>query len=337
MQLGGPGFDVVERVRDAIVRHRMLDKGDTIVVALSGGPDSTCLLDVLSRLTDTFDLDLAIAHVDHGLAEDSADIAATVTTRAAEAGHDVHFLRAPDLTGSNLQERARTFRYGFLETIANDIGATKIATGHTLDDRVETTLARLIHGAGTRGLAGLLPFDGNRIRPLVTIRRAETRAYCMKRELEFFDDPANNDDRFERVAIRRRLVGAIEDRWGRGAVDAVATSAERLIEDAVTLDGLADTLFEQLARREDSSTSFDRPALNGIPRAFRRRLLERAVGRKKDRSAGIDEVLDAIDKGVSATGTFAVAGGTRITVSPEIVVVEESDGDASQTPTTLER
>lgn len=335
MQLGGPGFDIVERVRDAIVRHRMLDKGDTIVVALSGGPDSTCLLDVLDRLTDTFDLDLAVAHVDHGLAEGSADISAAVTSRAADSGHDVHFVRAPDLAGSNLQARARTFRYGFLEAISGDIDARAIATGHTLDDRVETTLARVIHGAGTRGVAGILPVDGNRVRPLITVRRSEARAYCEERGLEFVDDPANEDDRFERVAVRKRLVASIEERWGPGAVDAIATTSERLLEDAVALDGLADTLFAQVAKKEEGRVSFDRSALNGTPRAFRRRLLERAVGRVRDRSAGIDEVLDALDKGPSASGTFAVVGGIEVIVDAERVAVLRSDDSASQGPTTL--
>lgn len=335
MSLGGPGFQIVERVRDAIVRDQMVKNGDTIVVALSGGPDSTCLLDVLARLNETFDLDLAVAHVDHGLAPDSADVSAAVTSRAADAGHDVHFVRAPDLTGSNLQARARTFRYGFLEAIANDIGATAIATGHTLDDRVETTLARLVHGAGTRGLAGLLPKDGNRVRPLITTRRGETRAYCKERDLDFVDDPANEDDRFERVAIRKRLVAAIEERWGRGAVDAIATSSERLREDAVTLDGLADTLFAQLAQRKDGRLLFDRSAMNGVPRAFRRRLLERAVGRVRDRSAGIDEVLDALDKDAASSGRFSIIGGLEVEVSPEAVIVPVASEDASGPPTTL--
>ena len=335
MPLGGPGFDIVERVRDAAARHRMFDKGDTIVVALSGGPDSTCLLDVLDRLGETFELDLAVAHVDHGLAPNSSDVSAAVTTRAADAGHDVHFVRAPDLAGSNLQARARTFRYGFLEAIANDIGAVAIATGHTLDDRVETTIARLIHGAGTRGLAGLLPVDGNRIRPLITTRRVEARAYCEERGLEFFDDPANDDDRFERVAVRKRLVPEIQKRWGRGAVDAIATSSERLLEDAVTLDGLADTLFAQLAQRDEGVIRFDRSAIDGVPRAFRRRLLERAVGRVRDRAAGIDEVLDALDGGAEATGRFSITSGVEIELGPQTVTVPVVSEDPSGPPTTL--
>lgn len=325
-QLGGPGFHIVERARNAIDRYGMLPRGSTVVVGLSGGPDSTCLLDVLDRLADSHELDLAVAHVDHGLSDTSADVAAEVARRAAAAGHDVHVVRAPDLSGSNVQARARAFRYGFFDTVAANTGATRIATGHTIDDRVETTLARLLHGAGTKGVAGLLPVEGNRVRPLIGVARAETRSYCTERALEFVDDPANDDDRFERVAVRRRLVAAIEERWGRGAVDAIATSAERLWEDAATLDGLAETLYQQIAHGTESGVRFERKALEGVPRALRRRLLETAIGRVRDRAGGIEGALDALDKDGSAQKTFSVAGGASIEVtSAEVVVVRGSE------------
>ena len=332
MQLGGPGFRIVERARDAIARYRMLPRGETVVVALSGGPDSTCLLDVLARLSETLDLDLAVAHVDHGLTATSADVAAEVARRAAAEGHDVHVVRAPDLAGSNVQARARTFRYEFLETVAANTGATRIATGHTLDDRVETTLARLLHGGGTRAVAGLLPIDGNRVRPLIEIRRSETRDYCGERGLGFFDDPANEDDRFERVAVRRRLVRAIEERWGSGAVEAVATSAQRLWEDAETLDGLADTLYGQIAKNAGSGVHFEKASLEGVPRALRRRLLERAVGRRRDRSGGIDEALDALDRDPAFSGRFDAAGGVQIVVSSEHVSIERAEQEPVADP-----
>ena len=331
-QLGGPGFDVVERARDAIARFDMVPRGATVVVGLSGGPDSTCLLDVLDRLSDGLDIDLAVAHVDHGLSESSADVAAEVSKRAAAQGHDVHVVRAPDLAGSNLQARARAFRYGFFDTVAANTGASRIATGHTLDDRVETTLARLLHGAGTKGVAGLLPVDGNRVRPLIAIGRDRARSYCAERELWFHDDPANDDDAYERVAVRRRLVPAIEARWGRGAVEAIATSAQRLWEDAATLDGLAATLYQQVAQRSDAGVGFAREALTGVPRALRRRLLETAVGRVRDRSGGIEGALDALDKGPSSTGTFSVAGGGSIEVGHDEVAIARGSEETVTDP-----
>lgn len=320
-QLGGPGFDVVEKARTAIDRYRMLQPDDRVLVALSGGPDSTCLLDVLLRLATATGYALTVAHVDHGLSEESETIATTVARAVAESGLEVHVVRAPDLAGPNLHARARDFRYSFFETIAAQLGATRIATGHTLDDRVETTVARLIHGAGTAGLAGIPPVDRSRIRPLIGVRRAETRAYCDDNALTYYDDPANEDDRFERVAVRKEVVAQIEERWGDGAVRAMATSSERLWEDARALGNLADRLYEGLADVSDERVSFALDVILEAPRAFRRRLLETAVGRVRDRSGVIDAALDALETYEGGSPSFSGAGGAGIEIADKKVVV----------------
>lgn len=312
--LGGPGYDVVEKARDTIHRYGMLGGGERIVVAVSGGPDSSCLLDVLARLSHSQGYELEVAHVDHRLSPDSETISARVAKAAAEIGFDVHVARAPDLAGPNLHARARDFRYAFFETIARDIQASKVATGHTLDDRVETTLARLVHGAATDGLAGIPPTAEDRIRPLIGLRRSETRAYCNECGLDYVDDPANDDDRFDRAAVRNLLVAAIEDRWGDGAIRAIAGAADDLRDDADALKTLADRLYAEMAATSGEVVSFDRSALLEMPRAFRRRMLERAIGRVRDRSGGIDAALVALDQG-KVDGSFAVAAGSEITLT----------------------
>lgn len=294
-QYGGPGYDLVREAEESVERHRMIEPGETIVVAVSGGPDSICLLDVLSRLGERLDLNLVVAHIDHALSKESEAIAASVSSRAAKAGFEVHLARAPELEGSNLHARARDFRYEFLEIVATREGAAKIATGHTLDDRVETTLARLVHGAGTAGLAGLAPRDRKRIRPLIGCRRTETRAYCDTLELEYVDDPANEDFRFERPKVRGLLLQAIEEGWGDGAIRAIARSSERLREDAESLSDIATQLYAEGVKEVPDGTEFDLPLVMRMPRALRRRVLELAVGQVRDRSAGIDAVLDALD------------------------------------------
>jgi tRNA(Ile)-lysidine synthase len=327
-RLGGPGFPVVEKARSAIERYRMLDLEDRILVAVSGGPDSTCLLDVLARLASQGGWALAVAHVDHGLSPGSEKVAATVSHAAAEAGFETHVIRAPDLEGPNLHARARAFRYAFFETIAESWGATRIATGHTLDDRVETTIARLVHGAGTDGLAGLPPVEGKRVRPLVGLRRSETRDYCAECSLQYHDDPSNYDDRFERVVVRKEIVAAIESRWGEGAVRAMAVSADRLREDSLALKHLAERVFEKVARPTLLGTELDLVLLVEAPRAFRRRILERAVGRVRDRSGGIDAVLDALDADTPPRGArFSVAAGIEIEITHDRVIVRhDPDG-----------
>ncbi|MBA3629350.1 MAG: tRNA lysidine(34) synthetase TilS [Actinobacteria bacterium] len=329
-RLGGPGYPLVERVKRSVERHRMVKRGDTVLVAVSGGPDSTCLLDVMARLGDTFDLSLAVGHVDHGLGADSAEVASRVASESAEAGFEAHVVRAPDLAGPNLQERARNFRLGFLSTVAERIGAARVATGHTLDDRVETTLARLIHGAGTDGLAGLRPADGPRIRPLIEVRRAETRTYCEELGLAFYDDPANHELRFERVGVREEVLRAITERWGVGAMDAIARSCERLSEDSDALGGIADRLYPSIATSVESGVQLATPDLVKLPRGLRRRLLEQAVGRVRDRSGGIEAVLDRLEDDTVAPASFAVAEGMKVGVSSDTVVVDRGHAAAAE-------
>ncbi|MDQ5874932.1 MAG: tRNA lysidine(34) synthetase TilS, partial [Actinomycetota bacterium] len=243
-----------------------------------------------------------------------------VGARMAEAGLDSLVIRLSGLEGPNLQARARTLRYGFFETLAQKLGAQRIATGHTLDDRVETTLGRLIHGAPPEVLAGIPPVDGLRIRPLIEIRRGDARAYCEERGLSVYDDPSNDDDRFERVAVRNEVVPVIERRWGPGAVRAMGASCERLWEDARALENLSGRIYAGIAESSGDEVTFERSALGPLDRALRRRLLQLAVGRVRDRSGGIEAALDALDgeekEGTSSALDFSVAGEGVITVSP---------------------
>ena len=324
-RLGGPGYATVDRTLATIARHRMFEGGGTVVVAFSGGPDSTCLLDVLARVQEKLDLSLVVAHVDHGSSEESGKVAARVSHEAAASGFEVHLARAPDLSGSNMQARAREFRYEFFDIVARRESASWVATGHTLDDRVETTRARLIHGAGPAGLAGLSPVESTRVRPLIDLRRSETRAYCEECALDFYDDPANNDSRFERNVVRAELVETIERIWGPGAVRAIATSSARLREDADALAALASGVFGQISSGAGDSISLRRDRLTELPRAFRRRVLEVAVGRVRDRSAGIDEVLDILDRDPPAKTRVAIAGGRDVVIDKDEVVVKGSE------------
>jgi tRNA(Ile)-lysidine synthase len=329
--LGGPGFDVVEVATATIRRYNMLEAGDRVLVAVSGGPDSTCLLDVLWRLATRFEIEIEIAHVDHGLGKRSEKVAGRVATKAAEAGFEVHVVRAPDLSGPNLHARARDFRYAFLASIARSVVADKIATGHTLDDRVETTLARLLHGAPPETLAGIPPSDGLRIRPLIDVRRNRTRAYCDEVGLPFDDDPANDDPRFERSRVRSRLVPEIENGWGDGALRAIARAAENLRQDGIALSELAERLYRDLAVVRPNEVRFDRASVDVLPRALRRRLLERAVGRVRDRSGGIEAALDALEEG-KAPARFAVASGIEIEVRARDLLVSRGNAETDSEP-----
>lgn len=182
--------------------------GDHVLVACSGGPDSTALLHVLHRLRGDFGITICAASIDHGLRPESASEVERVGAFANALG--VPFYSAMvevDRQGASIQAQAREARYQALREIAADNGAARIAVGHTQDDQAETVLARLLRGAGLRGLEGIEArrADGV-IRPFFDCRRTDVRAHAVEYALPFLDDPSNHQRAFERVRIRQEVL-----------------------------------------------------------------------------------------------------------------------------------
>ena len=193
-----------------IREHGLLAKGERVLVAVSGGPDSTALLHVLNALAARLDITLVAASVDHGLRPEAAAEAGEVRRRcqgldiACEVMRvDVRQARRPHVS---VQEAARNARLAALEEAAGRLDCAKIALGHTADDQAETVLFRILRGTGIIGLAGIPYQRGSFVRPLLDVRRAQILAYLAKRKLEFFSDPANLDRHYARSRIRHDLL-----------------------------------------------------------------------------------------------------------------------------------
>ncbi|HKH49437.1 MAG TPA: tRNA lysidine(34) synthetase TilS, partial [Thermoanaerobaculia bacterium] len=191
-----------------------LAPGDPVVVAFSGGPDSTALLLGLSRLQiQRLQIQITAAHLDHGLDDGSAGRAAAAARIAARLG--VPFVSerrpVPDLRrpGESPEAAARRIRYGFLEEIRDRLGARYVATAHHQDDQAETVLLRLLFGSGLEGLSGIRPVHGRIIRPLLEVPRAVLREEVEAAEIAWVDDPANLDLSVPRNLVRHRLLPAL--------------------------------------------------------------------------------------------------------------------------------
>ena len=193
----------------------MVEPGDRVLVAVSGGPDSIGLLLILSALQQTFAIELLAAHVNHQLRGDEADGDETcAATVAKQLG--VPFVRRQLSTalarGGNLEARARELRYGALHELAGQHGCRKIATGHTRDDQAETVLLRLVRGAGPTGLSGIQPRrrDGV-IRPLIDCTRRQIERVVRLNHLPYRIDSSNADPRFQRTHIRRTVLPVLAE------------------------------------------------------------------------------------------------------------------------------
>jgi tRNA(Ile)-lysidine synthase len=204
---------VLSRVLGTIREHGLLAKGDRVLVAFSGGPDSTALLHVLAKLAPRLGFTLTAASVDHGLRPESAEEAREVGRRCRRMGVacevvvvDVGQARRPHVS---VQEAARNTRLAALERAAARLDCTKIALGHTADDQAETVLFRILRGTGIAGLAGIPYQRGLFVRPLLDVRRAELLAYLAKRKIDFLSDPSNANRRYARSRIRHDVLPAL--------------------------------------------------------------------------------------------------------------------------------
>ncbi len=201
----------IKKVDKTISRHGMIIHGSRILVAVSGGPDSAVLLDVLVRLKERFSLELVVAHFDHGLRPADDDRETRFVAGVADtAGLPFVTEKAaftPDRKGSSPEEAARDQRYAFLDRAKRAHSAQSIALGHTLDDQAETVLMRLLRGSGSLGLSGIPPIrEPGIIRPLIDVTRGEIESYIARRELAYVTDPSNLEKRHLRNRIRLELV-----------------------------------------------------------------------------------------------------------------------------------
>ena len=290
MTRGSDPGDLLPRVRRAVARHGLLARGDRVVVALSGGADSTALLDLLARLAPEYDLELIPAHLDHGLRPGAGE---TAFCREAAARYGLELVagavRPGRLAGPSLQQAAREARYAFLLETARAHGARRMALGHQADDQAETVLLRLLRGAGRRGLAGMpVRREPGVIRPLLGIRRAEIRAYLRRREIPFLEDPSNRSEAYLRNRVRADLLPRLEREYNPSLVRDLAAAAEILAEEDLFLE-------EEAARRGPAEpvpggVALDAAALRSMPRALARRAVRQAVERAAGDLRGLERV-----------------------------------------------
>ncbi len=219
--------------------YHMWDRGSTLIVAVSGGRDSMCLLDLLIRLQNKEDLTLIVAHVNYGLrGSDSDDDEALV--RAAAMRHSLRcevLTVDPSRDSSTPQNEAlwRSIRYDFFESMARNHSAHAIAVGHHAHDQAETLLLHLLRGTGLKGLAGMQSrsMRGNvsLIRPLLHSSRDDIDEHCKKFSLRYRDDSSNTDTTLLRNKIRHELLPNLAESYNPNIIATLAQTATNLFHD----------------------------------------------------------------------------------------------------------
>jgi tRNA(Ile)-lysidine synthase len=265
-----------------------------LVVACSGGADSLALAAAVAFEAAHTGAPVALATVDHGLQDGSADQARRVAALGWELGYDpVEVLRVEVGSSGGVEAAARTARYAALDAMTAALGGC-LLLGHTLDDQAETVLLGLGRGSGPGSIAGMRPRSGRHLRPLLGLRRRDTEAACRALGLDFWDDPHNADPVLQRVRLRREVLPLLEDVLQGGVAEALARTATQLQD---LLEALADPGgFAVHGAGKSPGSPLEVAELAELPRAVRTRLLHAwalAGGASEVPSHAVDR-LDAL-------------------------------------------
>ncbi len=307
-------MQMIEQVRTTIRQHTLFSQGEAVLVGVSGGADSVCLLHILKELQKELGITIHVAHIHHGIRGEEADRDAEFVRSLCKKWKLPFSLRkisVPEFAeteGLSTETAGRVLRYRCFRELCETRKLSKIVTAHHRNDQAETMLMRILRGAGIEGLAGIryMRQDGV-VRPLLDVTREEIEAYCTENSLEYCTDSTNIETRYMRNRIRNQLLPELEQ-FNPNVVTALANLAKNMAEDGDFIKGYAKRLY----RRIGSPMPGRRPvvleseSLQMVEPAIRVRLLQLAAedtmgkGYKADRKHW-EAVLSLLEKETGAS------------------------------------
>lgn len=275
-----PGLDPATAEIRRAVRAALATVDGPVLIGLSGGADSLALAAAVAFEAPKAGIAARAVVIDHGLQQGSDRVAARAVAAAQQLGLDAHSVRvevAPPAEGGGPEASARDARRAALLDAAHETGAVALLLAHTLDDQAETVLIGLARGSGAASLGGMSPDreeEGVRIlRPLLDIRRTQTRAACAAQGLPVWEDPHNLDRRFLRVRVRQDVMPVLEAELGPGVAEALARTSDQLREDAAAFADMIDETIEDIVEHAEAGIAVSVAALAANPPALRHRII----------------------------------------------------------------
>jgi tRNA(Ile)-lysidine synthase len=328
---------VLDRIEKTISRYNMLPAGSRVAAAVSGGPDSVFLLQVLAERAARLGISLAVAHFNHKLRGQESDEDERFVARLANRG--LPFFRAEagaEPVRGNLEQSTRRARREFLLGLIQSGAADRIALGHTRDDQAETVLFRILRGTGPPGLRGVLPVTADGfVRPLLDVTRAEVEDYLRARNLPWREDSSNRDPRFSRNRIRASLIPQLEREWNPRLREALARMADLAFEEELWWNAEIDRVTAGWFVQRNGAVEIRVERLAELPRALARRLLRRAIEAIKGDLARLEflHIENALDLALQreGAGRSVIPGGIDIWRSFDWIRIARS-GRADRLP-----
>lgn len=331
-----------ERFKENIIEKGLLKEGEGLVLGISGGPDSICMLSLFIRLMDEWDLRLVPVHLNHMLrGEDSQKDALFVSEFCRQNGlecisHEIDVARMSEEWKISLEEAGRKIRYGLFASAAKEKGCSRIALGQNLNDQAETIMMRIMRGTGLKGLSGIEHIrDGVFIRPILIFTRDEIESYCRDKGLKPRTDLTNLEPVYTRNKIRLELLPYIEKNFNKRISESLFRMGDMLREDGNFIECAAEEEFEKIAKeKKDGAIEMSRDGFNGIHKAVRARVLRHAVKKVKGNLVNVtgervSAALEAIERD-SNNRTIEFPGFVDVLTSGGMISVRQRETDAQK-------
>ncbi len=326
-----------KRFKEYAAERKLVSRGETIVLAVSGGPDSLCLLHLFNRLASEYSLKLIVAHLNHGLrpeaaAEEDGVAALADTMNLPYTSKKVNIKNYKKRLGLSEEAAGRRARYRFLLQTARDFQAEAIALGHHRDDQAETVLLNLIRGSGIDGLSGMFPSrlmnKVRLIRPLLDFKRCEIETYCFEHGLKPYTDSSNLETDYNRNKVRIELIPFLEERYNPQIREALVRLAELAAEDRLFFEHQARIKAGKLAEHRGNAIFLDLSLLNALPRAISSRVLRLLLRRYRTGqelgSMHLNQLLKLAAEG-KAGSRLNLPGGLRALKTSSALVFARKD------------
>lgn len=326
---------ILRTVRETIARYSMFKAGDAVLIAVSGGPDSVTLVNILNIIAGDYSLHLAVAHLNHCLREGESDRDAEFVAALARKFDLPFYLEKKDVRAIQRRRRlspeeaARRVRYEFYDAIASKDGFNKIALGHHSDDNAELILMNLLRGSGPLGLSGIAPVrDDKIVRPLIHLKRSEILDYISENKLAFVTDTSNMDPAYRRNKIRHHLIPELKESYNSAIVESLNRLGEILQAEDQWMDEALDPVFnESVLFRTSHRICLAIPGVNGMDLAAARRIIRKAIFSVKQDLRRItflhvDAIIKLAKQG-QACGSLDLPGGIRVVKDTAALIIKK--------------
>ncbi len=287
-----------EKVLETIKKYNLLQEKDTVIVAVSGGPDSMCLLNSLVNLKEKLKLNkIAVAHVNHMLRKEAQEETEYVKKYCENKNIEIYikYANIKEISENNKiseETAGREERYKFFEEIESKINANKIAIAHNLNDNAETVLMHFIRGTGINGLTGIKPYrDGKYIRPLIECDRKEIEEYCKEKKLNPRYDKSNLDNNYTRNKIRNLLIPELKENYNPNIISGINKLSRIVLKEEEYINKiLLETYNEILLQKEDNKITINLRKFNKLDEYIKERLIIYIIAKLFGDARGIENI-----------------------------------------------